>query len=101
MRLIRDEQWKYVYRNGTGPSELYHLAVDPGEQENLAGNPEHAQMEDELRSRLLEWFARYVDPKVDGANEVVTGSGQFGRCGDYADGQEAFSKSRVSHLGVK
>jgi hypothetical protein len=46
-------------------------------------------------------LSRYVDPKVDGVNEIVTGSGQFGRCGDYADDREAFSKSRVSHLGVK
>ena len=100
VRLIRNEQWKYIHRNGMGPNELYDLVIDPGEQQNLAGNPEHELVEDELRSRLFDWFARYVDPKVDGVNEIVTGSGQFGRCGEYADGREAFSASRVRHLGV-
>jgi choline-sulfatase len=98
VRMIRNAEWKYVHRSSFGPNELYYLRNDPAEQRNLAGDPDHEDVEDELRSQLTEWFARYVDPKVDGANEVVTGSGQLGLCGQYADRREAFSESRVEDL---
>ena len=36
-RMIRSREWKYIHRYPYGPHELYRLARDPGEQENLAG----------------------------------------------------------------
>jgi arylsulfatase A-like enzyme len=98
VRMVRTKEWKYVHRYSYGPNELYNLKHDPAEQSNLVGNPECQAIENEMRQRLMEWFFRYVDPDRDGVPEVVTGSGQLGLCGRYADGKEAFSKSRVKSL---
>lgn len=94
VRLVRTKEWKYVHRYSHGPNELYDLKHDPAEQFNLAGHPDWQTVEREMDQCLTEWFSRYVDPKIDGAQEVVTGAGQLGLCGQYADGREAFSASR-------
>ena len=36
--------------------ELYDLANDPGEFDNLAGRKEAAAIEQELRAALIEWM---------------------------------------------
>jgi arylsulfatase A-like enzyme len=74
--MIRTRDRKYVHRYPHGPHELYDLAADPGEERNLADAPEHAGTRAELAARLDEWFARYVDPALDGARLPVSGSGQ-------------------------
>ncbi len=90
VRMIRTPEWKYVRRSSEGPDELYHLQHDPMEARNLAGNPEWKKTEDELRQRLAQWFANYVDPERSGEHEHVTGCGQIGLCGRSADGGARF-----------
>ena len=41
--------------------ELYDTRADPHEVVNLAGKPEHAQIQSELRGALREWMSRIVD----------------------------------------
>ena len=98
VRMIRTRAWKYVHRFTHGPCELYDLTHDPAEQNNLAGNVNHSDIENDLRARLTEWFSRYVDPQRDGVREIVTGSGQTGLCGAFADGIQAFSTARVESI---
>lgn len=95
VRMVRTREWKYVYRCSYGPNELYNLQDDPAEEANLSGSPKWQIIENDMRQRLEEWFSRYVDPDRDGAHEVVTGSGQLGLCGRYANGKAAFSQSRL------
>jgi arylsulfatase A-like enzyme len=64
-RMIRTPEWKYTERFPDGPNELYDLARDPGERNNLASRPEHAEIQRRLQARLDEFFARYADPKYD------------------------------------
>jgi choline-sulfatase len=55
--MIRRGRWKlcYGYVPDDRPQlELYDLARDPGEFDNLAGRPEHAAVERALLNRLLE-----------------------------------------------
>lgn len=52
--MIRKDQWKYTYWLHDTP-ELYDLKSDPQELNNLAGDPQHAAIAGELRSRLLAW----------------------------------------------
>ncbi len=91
VRMVRTREWKYVHRYADGPNELYDIKNDPGEEVSLAGNAKYRTIEDEMRQRLMEWFARYLDPDRDGAHEMVTGLGQLGFCGRYADGKGSFT----------
>ncbi len=90
VRMIRTREWKYVHRYPYGPNELYDLSGDPEERVNLAGDAGQAARVRELRSRLRQWFAVYVDPDRDGSREPVTGFGQIGPVGEGAGMDDSF-----------
>jgi N-sulfoglucosamine sulfohydrolase len=46
--------------------ELYDLLEDPGERSNRAGQPEFAQIENDLRQHLLGWMRETGDPILNG-----------------------------------
>ena len=98
VRMIRTAEWKYVHRYAFGPNELYHLADDAGEARNLAGQSQWGDIENAMRQRLGDWFARYVEPVNDGVQFVVTGSGQIGLCSEESKNNPSFLRSRVEHL---
>jgi len=60
VRGIRTDKWKYIhYPSGDrNPdkhlAELYHLAVDPGEDHNLINNPAYAGKVKELKTELAK-----------------------------------------------
>ena len=91
VRMIRTEDWKYVHRYPYGPHELYDLASDPDERDNLVDDAAHEGKVTELKGGLEGWFAQYVDPLVDGTHEPVTGKGQLGRAGPAGKGERNFS----------
>jgi N-acetylglucosamine-6-sulfatase len=49
---IRTSQWFYA-EHSTGEVELYDMEVDPYQLKNLAGRPEHAADQQQLRDRLV------------------------------------------------
>ena len=53
--MIRQGRHKYVYIHGY-ESQLFDLQADPGEWNNLAGDPDYAEVEDRLRGRIFELF---------------------------------------------
>jgi arylsulfatase len=61
-RMIRTPEWKYAHYVDDIP-ELYDLQTDPWELENLAGNPQYAEMEAQLKQRLLERTITAGDPR--------------------------------------
>lgn len=65
VRAVRTRHWKYIERFRQPPNELYDVAHDPGEEDNLYGQPKHAEVQQRLKSRLEQFFHRYRDPKWD------------------------------------
>ncbi|MBI3970190.1 MAG: sulfatase-like hydrolase/transferase [Chloroflexi bacterium] len=61
-RMIRTPEWKYAHYVDDTP-ELYNLRADPWELENLAGRPEHRDIEQRLRTQLLERTIAAGDPR--------------------------------------
>jgi choline-sulfatase len=64
--MLRRGNWKYVYHTRAdaahGPErELYDLAADPGEWDNLSGRPERAGLIAELHRELVAELGR--DPE--------------------------------------
>ena len=64
-RMVRTDRWKLTRRFPSGPDELYDLANDPGEKNNLIDKPEQADVQRQLQQRLDAFFKRYADPKYD------------------------------------
>jgi arylsulfatase A-like enzyme len=61
MRMLRKGDWKLIV-DMQGRGQLYNLARDPGELENLYGQPECMQIQCELLADLLAWTLRARDP---------------------------------------
>ncbi len=76
-RMVRTAEWKYVRRYPDGPDELWDLVNDPDERNNRIADPNQARRIAELRGLMEAWFARYVDPRIDGRNLGVNGLGQM------------------------
>jgi arylsulfatase A-like enzyme len=93
-RAIRTRQWKYIRRlddrdrpvlvnTDASPSkeywlkngwaakyipgeQLYNLAFDPNEGNNLANDPRYSQVRDDLHRRLVAWMEATADPLLQG-----------------------------------
>ena len=55
--MIRTEHHKYALDSEGDGFMLYDLAADPEERNNLIGHPDCAELERELRERILCWLA--------------------------------------------
>jgi hypothetical protein len=67
------------------------LVGDPGERTNLVDTPEYREVKEAMKAKLEEWYVRYVDPRVDGVREPVTGKGQMALAGPAGKGVKAFT----------
>ncbi|MBK8142733.1 MAG: DUF4976 domain-containing protein [Chitinophagaceae bacterium] len=68
-RLIRTKDYKLIaWENLTKPMELYHLAIDPQETTNLAGNEDHKKIQQELLNQLKQWMSKTNDPALNWKN---------------------------------
>jgi len=61
-RMVRTARYKYiVYQDGPNREQLIDLQEDPGEMVNLAGDPAHEELLNEMRARLARWVDDYGD----------------------------------------
>lgn len=96
-RMIRTKEWKYVHRYPYGPHELYDLVHDPDERSNLLDSspqPDTLHRAEDMKAQLDSWFVQFVDPRLDGVREPVTGRGQLRRAGPAGAGVEAFAQDK-------
>ena len=60
---VRTAEWKYFrYVNDKSAEELYHLAADPRETQNLAAQPAYQQILQALRDKCDQLTQRFADP---------------------------------------
>ena len=64
LRMIRDKRWKLVWRYPAGPHDLFDLAADPGELQNVFDdNPAEVQR---LKTRLDAFYRAHENPERSG-----------------------------------
>ncbi len=61
-RMVRDEQWKLFWYPRVERFQLFDLASDPWEIDDLAGKPEHSARLAELTKQLAAEQRRFDDP---------------------------------------
>ena len=65
-RVIRTDQFAYWKRmQGTGEHQLYDLQKDPGQENNLVGNPDYVAVISQLDEKLTRFFATYSNAQYD------------------------------------
>ena len=65
-RAIRTNRYAYWKRlKGTGEHELYDMQTDPGQEDNLYGNPDYVEVIEQLDRRLTQFFATYSAAQYD------------------------------------
>ncbi len=64
LRMIRNKQWKLVYRYPDGPHELFDLQADPNETHNVFD--ENPQIVDTLKQDLDSFYEHYADEHYSG-----------------------------------
>ena len=80
--MARTERWKYVHWQDF-PPQLFDLASDPDEFEDLGRDPGLESIRREMRERLLEWFMRLkrrvtvTDAEVEGGTAAHKQAGVF------------------------
>jgi uncharacterized sulfatase len=83
MRMIRTERWKLVrHFFANGLDELYDLKEDPGEKENLYGNPAARTTRDDLQKRLMAWQRSIKDPILKLPNHTPRSRGSKAPTGE-------------------
>ena len=93
VRAIRTGRWKYIERIHQMPNELYDLAADPDEHNNLYGDPDHSERTLELRQRMNAFFDRHSDPRWNlwkgGRSKTNLITGRFFGIGNGQYGQDS------------
>ncbi len=97
MMEASEEGRALIERSATPPAfELFDLERDPGELVNLAGNPEYAKVEQQLKQALSDW-RRYsvADPLVD-PNILKEFAEEYERhCQEWEATEEAMGGSKA------
>lgn len=60
-RMIRRGAWKYIEYPDAGERQLFHLKTDPDELHNLIAVEKHADIREQLRSQMQDWFRKRND----------------------------------------
>lgn len=66
VRMIRTSRHKLVYRHPDGPHELFDLAADPREMNNVIARDDLQPIVQALIGRMEGFFNRYEDPAKSG-----------------------------------
>ena len=62
VRAVREENFKLLHYTHSGRRQLFNLASDPWETNDLIGDPEYAEKANSLAEALTGWMAESGDP---------------------------------------
>ena len=63
-RMVRDDRWKLIWYPKVARFQLFDLANDPDEINDLSGKPEHAGKVAEMKKLLAKEQEKWGDEKV-------------------------------------
>jgi arylsulfatase A-like enzyme len=63
-RMVRGDRWKLIRYPKLDREQLFDLAADPFEKNDLAAEPRHDTVRNELRAELQAWQERNHDPLI-------------------------------------
>jgi len=72
-RAVRTHRWTYARWQKTNEVWLFDLENDPHQMTNLADDPAHKPVRDELETRLRQWLRETEDPFETGKRDPKTG----------------------------
>ncbi|MEG0294811.1 sulfatase-like hydrolase/transferase [Enterococcus sp.] len=87
-RMIRQDDFKLIYRYPYGPHELYDLKNDPTEVSNLYYLPQYLDIRNKLNKELFDWFDEFGTGKYDASRLPINGSGQMGHIDQMFDSNQ-------------
>lgn len=61
LRMVRKGDWKLVF-DVLGRGQMYNIAEDPAELNNVYGAPETREIQNDLQAELLKWMLQVQDP---------------------------------------
>ncbi|HIN54308.1 MAG TPA: choline-sulfatase [Planctomycetes bacterium] len=61
-RMIRMQNWKYIYYPAVKREQLFHLGSDPYEMRDLSNNKRTASVQQQLREEMIVWLQNHGDP---------------------------------------
>ena len=67
-RMIRMQNWKYIYYPAVQREQLFHLGSDPFEMHDLAGSKRATSVKNQLREEMIVWLQNHGDPLFSGTN---------------------------------
>lgn len=71
--MVRTNRWKYIHHATFGP-ELYDLANDAMEQQDLGSDPGHEGTRQEMAARMLTWFTERKNRVVQKDAQIIAGT---------------------------
>jgi arylsulfatase A-like enzyme len=80
--MVRTDRWKYVHWQDFRP-QLFDLAADPHEFNDLGEDAGHEQVRREMRERLLSWFMRLKRRVTVTDRDVESGTAAHKRAGVF------------------
>jgi arylsulfatase A-like enzyme len=74
VKTVRTQTHKlsYYFKESRSWGQLYDMAKDPDELENLYGRPEIVHIQRELETELLNWFIKTQQPQVHTVGDTET-----------------------------
>lgn len=84
VRMVRDQEYKYVHRYPYGPDELYNIKIDKEEKNNIIVDSKERKNSNKAKEiiqnmdkNLSDKFLKYSTPQMDALKYPIYGKGQM------------------------